>query len=55
MPEQQLNLLQLTAAFVAQPSARATEVMGGHVAETAGLACLLYKAPDDFGTEPTEM
>jgi hypothetical protein len=25
--------------------------MGGHVAEIAGLARMLYNAPDDFGTE----
>jgi hypothetical protein len=37
--------------LVAQPSAHAAGVMGGHVAEIAGLARLLYNAPDDFGTE----
>lgn len=53
MPEQELDLLQLATTLVAQPSARSTEVMGGHVAEIASLARLLYNAPDDFGTETT--
>jgi hypothetical protein len=50
VPEQELDLFQLATTLVAQPSTRATEVMGSHVAEVARLA-LLHHAPDDFGTE----
>jgi hypothetical protein len=35
VPEQELDLLQLATTLVAEPSGRATEVMGGHVAEIA--------------------
>jgi hypothetical protein len=51
VPKQKLDLFQLATTFVAQPSARATEVTGGYVAEIAGLARMPYNAPDDFGTE----
>ena len=36
VPEQELNLLQFTAALVAQSGARAAEVVRGHVRKVAG-------------------
>ncbi|MFN7999295.1 MAG: hypothetical protein U0Q18_37100 [Bryobacteraceae bacterium] len=44
-------MFQVAATLMAQSSARATEVIGCHVAEIAGFTHMLYYASDDFETE----
>jgi hypothetical protein len=51
VPEQELNLLQFSARFVAQAGARAAEVMRGHTSEVARGAGLLHDTPDHLRAE----
>jgi hypothetical protein len=45
VPQQELNLLQLAAGFMAQTSASATKVMGWHIGKMARGTCLLHAPP----------
>ncbi len=52
VPEQELNLLQFSACFVAQTGTRAAKVVGCvHTSEVARAASLLYNAPDHLWAE----